>query len=67
MKLLLRDMLKKKKKRKSLSSSTAVLDIDPMLPTFAFPALGADPFGWVLSTRLGWHMDIIGGYPIMAN
>jgi hypothetical protein len=40
MKLLLKEMLKKRKEKKI----TAVLDFDPMLPTFAFPALGADPF-----------------------
>jgi hypothetical protein len=32
------------KEKKRLSSSTAVLDLDPMLPRFAFPALEADPF-----------------------
>jgi hypothetical protein len=32
------------KEKKCLSSSTAVLDLDPMLPRFALPALGADPF-----------------------
>jgi hypothetical protein len=34
----------KEKKYLSSSIATAVLDLDSMLPRFAFPALGADPF-----------------------